>query len=69
MYSKQMQRKLDDTKVYFEEDDLRKMHNIEKSDSYARVCMIIFCLSLYILMSSLLKLKLSFLIYFYFLNI
>lgn len=37
MYSEQMQGKFENTKLYFEEDDLRKMHNSVKRESDARV--------------------------------
>lgn len=33
-----MQRKFDDTNVYFEEDDLQKMHNNLKEESHTQVC-------------------------------
>lgn len=33
-----MQEKFDSTKLYFEEDNLREMHNHAKSESHARVC-------------------------------
>lgn len=41
MYSKQMQENFNDTKSFFEEDDLQKMHSNVKSDSYTQVSMVI----------------------------
>lgn len=52
MYSERMLENFKNTKSYFEEDDLRKMHNNVKNESHARVSYILYYFIILIILSS-----------------